>query len=120
MIKCNYKQNKLEGAYCNESPSMTDQAGADQTHINVILKQMRITGQVTGHNKEHIEADFSLLPSDLRSMIELTREISQMRNRLPRELRDYTPEQLDSLTAEQLTAILTPPAPTPDTKDEAK
>jgi len=112
-MRCNYKQNKLTAAYINSEPTMTDQAGADATNINVIIKQFRVSGRVLGHDQQHIDADFALLPSDLRTMIEMTREIGRMREQLPRELRDKHPDELMSMTTEQLVAILKPPAPTP-------
>jgi len=115
-----YLANKKAAIFNNKEPTMTDQAGADATNVNVIVKQFKIHRTLPGHTKPPIEADLSLLPSDLRTMIEITREIGTLRNTLPRELRDKTQEELDSMTNAQLLAILTPPETPPANKEEPK
>lgn len=108
-----YRQNKSDAVYHERMKTLADQAGADETNVNVIMRKYAPLGAYPGTAKEHLDADFTTIPQDLRSMIDLTRRISQLRDRLPRELRDYTPEQLDALTVDELTTILTPPAQPP-------
>jgi len=117
-MKCKYTDNKSDAVHINTDPSLADQAGADATNINVILKQFKITGRIQGHDKQHLDMDFALLPSDLRTMIETTREIGKMRNSLPRELREIPWDTLESMTTAELTAILTPPAPPPANEEK--
>lgn len=120
MIKCKHRENKEDAVYQETMPSLADQAGADETNVNIIMKKYAITGSIPGHNKPHIDMDLSLMPSDLRTMLEITREVGKLRDQLPRELKDIPWDKLDSMTNAELAAILTPPAQTPAKKDEPK
>lgn len=112
-----YQINKEAAKYRSDKPSKTDQSQAAQTDINVIVKQFLTTGQIP-NQKQPFYADFSILPKDLRGMIDMSRSIRHFMKQLPKELQDMPREQLLSLTPEQLTTILTPPAPPPDKKEE--
>lgn len=109
-----YQRNKLAAIFNNTMPTKTDQADAKNTDINIIVGQAAISGTVPGRNKEPIYADFSQLPTDLREMIETTRNIETLRKTLPPQLREKPIEELLTLTPDAIAQILTPtPAPTP-------
>lgn len=115
----NYQRNKQLSKTKPKKPSMTDQAGARETDINVIVKQFTVSGRVNGTTKEPMYQDFSELPRDLRGFIEMGRGLSENADKLPKQLRDLAPEELFALTREQITAKLTPPQPEAK-KDEPK
>lgn len=115
----NYQRNKLLAKTKTTKPSLTDQAGARETDINVIVKQFTVSGRANGTTTEPMYQDFSELPRDLRGFIEMGRGLTENAAKLPKQLRDLAPEELFSLTKEQITAKLTPPQPEA-TKDEQK
>lgn len=113
-----YASNKLKAKTRNTRPTMTDQSHARETDINVIVERLAISGTLP-QGKTPIYGDFSKLPTDLRSMIEMGRRMKALHRRLPDVLQGLTNEQLLALTPEQLAAKLTPPAPpAPDAKKE--
>lgn len=109
----NYKRNKARAVFINDEPSMTDQSQARDTDINVIVKRYAQTGTAPGAATDPMFEDFSELPTDLRSMIEQTRGVVELRRRLPPRLAEMPVAQLLSLTEQQLTEILKPAEPTP-------
>lgn len=120
-----YRANKAFAVTLNTDPvtgeilpSDTDQAGARETDINVIVGKMLKTGVVPGNGKEGEYGDFSELPEDLRDMIHLTREMPALQKKLPSQLGSLTLQQLMDLTPEQANAIMNPPAPTPEKRPE--
>lgn len=115
-----YLNNKLLAIYNSTKPTLTDQAGANETDINIIVGRMGISGHVPGNNKEPMQGDFTQFPADLRSMIETSRSIENVRKRLPQQLAELPMERLLTLTPDEITNILTPPAPTPEPKGEPK
>jgi len=112
-----YKRNKERAIYRNTEPTMTDQAGANETDINVIVGRFMVSNQLPANGQEPIYGDFTNLPEDLRGFIETAQSLAEKRAELPEVLRDMPIEELLALTPEELTNKLTPPAPTPDNKE---
>lgn len=108
-----YAENKLKARTINTQPTMTDQAGARDTDINVIVGKFAITGRVPGSSTEPLSGDFSNLPTDLAGFIHSARNLKRLQRELPEPLRKLPMEKLLTLTNTELTNILTPPAPTP-------
>jgi len=118
-----YRFNKARTATLNVNaktgeivPSQTDQAGARETDINVIVGTMLKTSMVNAQDKEGEYGDFSELPEDFREMIHLTREMPTLQKKLPKELGNLTLQQLMELTPDEAKRIMEPPAPTPETR----
>lgn len=109
-----YQENKARAKTKNTEPTMTDQSAARETDINVIVQRYAVHGTMPGSAQQPISGDFTELPTDLRAMIEKTREVADLRKKLPKELRSMTMPELMALTPEQLKNKLTPPeAPKP-------
>lgn len=104
-----YYENRKRARTINNKPTKTEQSGAAQTDINVIVKSFKITGRVPGASTEPMAGDFSELPTDLREMIETAKGIKEKRQGLPPQLRDMPIEELLALTPDKLANILTPP-----------
>lgn len=116
-----YRTNKAKAVFNNTEPSLTDQSQAKDTDINVIVKRYGVHGTAPGINGEPLYGDFTNIPTDLRTMIETSRELENYRRKLPKQLAELPIEELIALTPEKLTSILTPPAPTPEpNKDDTK
>lgn len=111
MKKGRYFANKMAAITKNTDPTMTDQAAANETDINVIVKKFAVHGQVPGASGQPMSGDFTQIPTSLREMIEKTREVADLRKKLPPELRSMTMPELLALTPEQLKNKLTPPEP---------
>lgn len=115
----NWSKNRVLARTINTEPTLTDQAAARDTDINVIVKSFKVTGMVPGKNEPGTYADFTAYPRDLREMMEMARGLRQQMQKLPPQLRNLGPEQLLALTPEQLKKILTPEQtakPTEETK----
>lgn len=113
-----YIDRKKKLATRTTKPTKTDQSMAKDTDLNVIVGKF-LKGQLpTGAPIEPVYGDFTRYPDDLRGFIKTARELNQHRAELPEKLRDMPVEQLMALTNEQLTAILTPPAPSPEPPKE--
>lgn len=108
-----YQRNKARSLIFTKGPSKTDQSQAKDTDINVIVGKFSITRRVPGSDTQPMSGDFSNLPTDLREMIETSRDMRRRRAELPKELRDLPIEELLTKTPAELAAILKPPAPTP-------
>jgi len=104
----NYQKNKARAVTYDDTPTMTDQAGAKDTDINVIVGQFLVTGKVPGSGKEPVYDDFSKLPRDLRGFIEMGRALEEHKTRLPQQLRAIPVQDLVAMTREQISAILAP------------
>lgn len=95
-------------------PSMTDQSGAEDTDINVIVKRYGVYGTVpSGMKQPQYGTDYSEIPSDLRDVIESARMLEIYRGELPEALRAINVEDLITMTPQAIAAILNPPAPMP-------
>jgi len=116
----NAKARSNKWATHNTEPTMTDQSGADETDINVIVKKYGVFGTVPGSNNPPIFGDFADIPTTLAESIELIRSIPELHAGLPGEAGKLTLNELLQLNDEQLKAKLTPPVPPPPPKDEPK
>ena len=114
----NYRKNKALAIFRNTQPSMTDQSQANDTDINVIVKRYGVTGTAPGSAKQPIYEDFSEMPSDLREMLEQTKDVRKLRNRLPEQLKEMPVAELLALTPQKLRAILKPADKPKDEKPE--
>jgi len=114
-----YEKNKARARTTDNEPTLTDQAGARQTDINVIVGQFKISGRVPGSTTAPMSGDFSNLPTDLRGMIEESRSLQLKRSKLPPQLREMPIEELLMLTPEKLKTILQP-AEQPPKQEESK
>ncbi|WNK12988.1 MAG: internal scaffolding protein [Microvirus sp.] len=116
----NYQKNRIKARTVNHQPTLTDQAGARDTDINVIVKQFLVHGQMPGTTKQPIpDADFTRLPTDLRGFIDLGRSIQDNKAKLPPSLQGMSTDKLLALTPEELKIILAPPE-TEKPKEEPK
>lgn len=114
----NWKKNRVLARTHNTEPSLTDQSGADDTNINVIMRKYAVTGQAPGSSNEPMYTDWTGYPNDLRGFIETSRRLAEHRNNLPDKLKNMTIEELNGLTYEQLKTILTPEPKTDPKEDE--
>jgi len=112
-----YQENRKRARTFNNQPTETDQAGAAETDLNVIVGRMLTNRSVPGAKGEPLYGDFTGLPKDLRAMIETARDVERLRGQLPDKLAELTVEDLVQLPPNTLKDILTPPAPTPTTQD---
>lgn len=101
-MNSNYRRNKELAKYRNTDPTMTDQAGATDTDINVIVRNFNVHGQAPGTSREPTYADFSALPNDFRDMIEAAREAVNHYRALPAELRDIPLDELVHLSNDDI------------------
>lgn len=101
-----YKRNRLRAQTTNTDPTLTEQSMAKDTDINIIVQKFRITGRVPGAQQTPIAGDFTNLPTDLREMIETSRDLKRRRAQLPPELREMPIEELLALTPDKLRETL--------------
>jgi len=121
MSESAHKQRSRKYATRDTSPTQTDQAGAHDTDINLIVKRYGVYGQAPGASQPPIYGDFADVPTNLADGIRLMRSQGDLRGKLPQQLRDMPLHELLTLTNEQLNAKLAPPAPTPvPPKEEPK
>lgn len=113
-----YAANKIAARTVNNEPTMTDQAAARDTDINVIVKQFTQHGQMPGKTGQPLYEDWTDMPDDLREYIETSRAIAQHHARLPEQLRSMSTEELLALTPQELRNKLTPPETKPEEKTE--
>lgn len=106
-----YQRNKIASRTINNKPSLTEQSGAKETDINVIVKRFIDTAQAPGSTQPPIYGDFSEIPTSLREVIERGRSIQQLMRQLPPQLKGMSKEEILALTPEQLTEKLTPKPP---------
>lgn len=108
-----YQQRKADAVIMNNEPTLTDQGGARDTDINIIVRSMGVGNTLPGNTKQPITGDFTSIPEDLRGMIEESRAIENYRSTLPAQLREMPMEQLLALTQDDLVKIMQPPAQPP-------
>jgi len=95
-------------------PSMTDQSGAEDSDVNVIVKRYGVYGTVpSGKNPPQFGADYSEIPTDLRDMIESARMLEIYRGQLPDALKALNVEDLITMTPQAIADILKPPVKLP-------
>jgi len=115
----NYEKNRVRARTFNNQPTMTDQSQAADTDLNIIVRRFGVTGQIP-RGGEPMYGDFSELPTDLRGMIEKSKEVESLRRKLPKELAELDITELLTLTPEQLSAKLTKPTTTGDKPSESQ
>lgn len=115
-----YYENRKRARTENNDPTETDQSQANDADINVIVGRYGIGNVASGNNQQGMSGDFTALPEDLRGFIEMGRNMENLRETLPPQLRDRTTEDILALTPEQLTNILTPEPPPPAASAENK
>lgn len=112
----NWMTNKIRAMTNTKLPTRTDQAGARETDVNVIVKNFTVHGQLPKGSAEPMYADFTLLPKDLRGFIDMGRGLKDTAAQLPDALKSIPLEQLIGMSDQDLAARLKPakpPAPTP-------
>lgn len=114
-----YRDQKQRARTFDNTPTLTDQASARDTDINVIVGQFLVHGQAPGAAREPIYDDFTDLPDDFRGYIERARSLKDHKAKLPPELQNMSIDSLLALTPEELKNKLTPPQ-TEATKEETK
>lgn len=108
-----YRRNKEHSRTRTVDPTLTDQAGAIDTDINVIVRRFGLTGTMPGRREQPMYEDFTQLPNDLRGMIERTRELNDLYHKLPKELQALSLVEIATLTNDQLATKLPKPATPP-------
>jgi len=120
-MKLNYEQwnNRARSlAFVNTEPTKTDQSGAADTDINVIVKRYGVYGTVpAGKKQPQFGVDMSEIPTDLADVIEAARMLEIYRGELPPALRAINIDDLITMTPDAIASILNPPAPKPENKE---
>ncbi|QXP07993.1 MAG: internal scaffolding protein [Arizlama microvirus] len=117
----NHTERQAKGRTTNNEPTLTDQSGAAETDLNVILKRYSQSGTIQSHGKEPMYEDWTQYPEDFRGYLHTAMEAKRLRAALPDKLQNLKDHELLALTPEQLETILAPPAKPADTpKDEPK
>lgn len=104
-----YRENKKRAITYNTEPTLTDQSGAHDADINVIVGRFLKTGVAPGSAQEPMYGDFTELPEDLRGYLETARSLKDLKGKLPPQLQGKSMEELMALKIEDIAAILTPP-----------
>lgn len=93
-------------------PSLTDQAGAGETDINIIVKKFAVTGRVPAKAGEPLTGDFTLIPTDLRTRLKPAEYVLENLGKLPKAMQkritSYTPAQLRDMNTDELIAAIMP------------
>lgn len=104
-----YTKRAMMLASVNILPSETDQTGADDTDINVIVKRYGVYGTMpSGAKTPQYGQDTADLPNDLRGFIEAGRSVERLRGELPPQLAGLSVEELLSYTPQALADMLKP------------
>lgn len=111
-----YEENKRRAVTVDNTPSLTDQSAADDTDLNVIVRQYLTQGTARGNPENATYGDFTQLPTDLRGFIELGRTLQDTIEELPLALRATPLDELVQMTNEQIARILTPAEPVKPTE----
>lgn len=111
----NYYERARKLATRNTDPTLTDQAGARETDINIIVGRFTSIGTVPGNAGTPMYYDAVGMPTDLRGFIDAARALEYHRSKLPAELKTMGIEELLALTPENVKTILTPPDKKPAT-----
>lgn len=102
-----YAENKLRSKTIIIGDTLTDQAGAAATDINVIVKKMQQTGSFPMGARQPMYVDLSILPDNLRDMLEMSRNVEQHRNNLPKELQHLSTAELVSMDPAKIAGLMT-------------
>lgn len=101
-----YAENKAASRRPIVGETMTDQAGAAATDINIIVEKMRATGTFPAGAKQPMYVDMSQLPDNLRDMLEMSRNIESQRNNLPEALRHLSTAELLAKKPEEISLMI--------------
>lgn len=112
--------NKARGRTVNTRPTKTDQAGARETDLNIIVSRFLTTGTVPGHAGTPLNGDFTNLPRDYRDMIHQARSIERLRGQLPKELANLTISDLVEMSDDALVGYLKPKETPEQAKEQQK
>lgn len=119
-MKLNFEQwltRKAKLATDDQTPTMTDQSGAEDTDVNVIVKRYGVYGTMAqGTAKPLYGQDFSELPNDLATAIETVRGLETLKDQLPDGLKNLTIEDLMTYTPEAITRLAQPEPKQEETK----
>lgn len=115
---------KAKLATDDQTPTMTDQSGAEDTDVNVIVKRYGVYGTMPqGTANPQYGQDLSEIPTDLATAIETVRGLEALKNKLPEGLKKLTIDQLMTYTPEAITRLAQPetkPEHKAETKPEQK
>jgi len=115
-----YKERARRLASVNNQPTRTDQSGAEDSDINVIVKRYGVYGTIPqGKKQPQFGQDLSEIPTDLAEVIESARMLEIYRGQLPDALKALNIEDLITMTPEAIADILKPPVKQP-AKEELK
>lgn len=112
--------NKERGKTTNNDPTLTDQSGAKEADLNVIVERMIRTGTVNRAKDQPIYGDFSQLPRDYREFIHQARSLEKLRGELPKELAALTVEDLVVMDNQALADYLKPKQPAKKPEESEK
>lgn len=101
-----YAENKARSKIITIGETMADQAGAEATDINVIVKKMAATGSMPTSTKQPFYADMSELPNNLRDMLEMGKQVDNHRAQLPKALQHLTTGELINTDPKQLQRMI--------------
>lgn len=119
----NYQANKarMRAALKFSKPTLTDQAGARDTDINIIVKNFTKHGIAPAVGKQPIQGvDWTEYPSDLKGMFDKAKELAGQLRKLPKQLRNMGMDELLALNADDLKRILAPAQPDKPADKEPK
>lgn len=100
--------NKNRGKTSQKKPTLTDQSGAKDSDLNVIVKKFISTATLPGTTKTAMYGDFTELAGDLRELIERTRAVEKLRGKLPEALQNLSMQDLVEMDPKALSDILKP------------
>lgn len=101
----------------NDDPTETDQSGATETDLNVILQRYAQSGTLQGQAGQPMYYDWTEYPEDFRGYLEMARNADTLKQQLPTQLAHMTEEQLLALTPADILKILTPADTTKPTEE---
>lgn len=100
--------NKHRGKTSQHKPTKTDQSGARDTDLNIIVRQLVQGGTIRGTTKEPMYGDFTELAGDLRDLIERARQMEKLRGTLPDALQALSITDLVEMDPAALNHLLKP------------
>lgn len=102
-----YAENKQRSRTIIVGTTLTDQAGAEATDINVIVRKMQTTGTFPAGAKPPMYVDLSILPDNLRDMLEMSRNVESHREALPPELQHLSTSELIAMEPKSIAGLMT-------------
>lgn len=102
-----YARNKAASRKPIIGVTKTDQSGARDTDINVIVDRMKQTGMFPAGAKQPFYADLSIIPDNLRDMMEMSKNIEEHRNQLPEALKGMSAAELLTADPQKIANLMT-------------